>query len=193
MKKIIFFTLIGVLPCCLSAQPRSIGLRLGGNQELSYQHYVGGNEVNIIQIDMGSFYFQGLQATVTYNWMSNGNSPFSTYGGFGVGLGFNWGNNDWYPRFWEKEDPDYAFKYANRDCARRYFFMGVAGQIGIEYKFNTTPVILSLDYRPLIGFDLGKKGIIENDAVKVDPQKRMKINFHTPGLWDFGLAVKYLF
>ena len=112
MKKLCLFLFLSVASVSVvMAQPRSIGLRLGGNQELTFQQYVN-SESNFIQLDAGSFYFSGLQVTVTYNWLSHSlNNPnFSVYGGLGAALGYNWGNNDWYHplRSADKNDPAYA-------------------------------------------------------------------------------------
>ena len=61
MKKLCLFLFLSVASVSIvMAQPRSIGLRLGGNQELTFQQYVN-SESNFIQLDAGSFYFSGLQ------------------------------------------------------------------------------------------------------------------------------------
>ena len=51
------------------------------------------------------------------------------------------------------------------------FDLGVAGEIGIEYRFNTVPIALGIDWRPMLE-------IIDNTQ------------FHAGG---FGLNVRYVF
>ena len=193
MKKLCLFLFLSVASVSVvMAQPRSIGLRLGGNQELTFQQYVN-SESNFVQLDAGSFYFRGLQVTVTYNWLSHSlNNPnFSVYGGLGAALGYNWGDNAWYHplRFADKNDPAYAVKWANRVGVQRYFFTGVVGHLGIEYKFDDVPISISLDYRPLIGIDFGK----EFHPITNEYSDKIKIGYHTPGLWAFALSGRYFF
>ncbi len=193
MKKLCLFLFLSVASVSIvMAQPRSIGLRLGGNQELTFQQYVN-SESNFVQLDAGSFYFRGLQVTVTYNWLSHSlNNPnFSVYGGLGAALGYNWGDNDWYHplRFADKNDTKYSEKWKNRVGIHRYFFTGVVGHLGIEYKFDDVPISISLDYRPLIGIDFGK----EFHPITNEYSDKIKIGYHTPGLWAFALSGRYFF
>lgn len=203
MKKLFLMLFLGtVLSSVAVAQPRSIGLRLGGNQELTIQQYLNGQS-QVLQIDAGMYYgTKGLQATVTYNWFSQSvNSPaFSLYGGFGVALGYSWADNEWYPRFWDTKAADYQTKYNNRIANRRYFFTGVVGQFGIEYKFEDLPISISLDYRPLIGLEIGKAFYPngtnpDKDKTGETPyySKKIRLNYHIPGLWAFGISGRYFF
>lgn len=186
------------------AQPRAIGLRLGGNQELSFQqsiHY----GYRFIQFDVGTYYAnKAIQITWTHNWVSQSinSSAFSVYGGGGIGIGFSINNkdNDWYPRFWDKNATDYAYRWENRKALRRFFLMGIAAQLGIEYRFENIPLSLSIDYRPLFGFEFGKLYYPNGNNPQAGKDgeteyisKRMGIQYHTPGLWAFGLGLKYCF
>lgn len=207
MKRLSFLAFLSIAFVSLAvAQPKAIGLRLGGNQELSYQQFVKGGD-NMLQIDLGSFYFQGLQGTLTYNWYSPTNNPaFGVYYGFGVAGGFSWGDNGWYPKFWDKKDPNYEKRVFETPINRRYWMFGVVGQFGVEYKFDI-PLSISLDYRPMIGAELGKrfypnknnpnyditKSVEENDGETADYSKKLKFTYHTPGLWDFALSIRYTF
>ncbi len=191
MKKIVLTTFaIVAIAVSVVAQPKAIGIRAGGNQELSFQMYTGGYGTNMVQLDFGSYYFTGLQTTLTYNWLSaSSDNAFAAYGGFGAAVGFNWGDNDWYPRFMDKQDPNYLTNLANRKALRRYWFTGVVGQIGLEYRFESIPITISVDYRPLLGIEFGKRYFPET---KLYSDKKA-IMFHTPGIFAFGLSGKYSF
>ena len=196
MKKLILCVLFGLFFMgSLVSQPRNIGLRLGFNQEISYQHYIGGKRSNFLQIDAGSYYASGLQISVTHNWItSTENGNFSFYGGFGIGAGFNWKDNDLYATaLWDKSNPDYKKKYNSIDrwYVRRYFFAGVLGQAGIEYKFDGVPLAISLDYRPMAGFDFGKRWY--PNRIGNEYSSKLGVMFHTSGLWDFGFSIRYVF
>ncbi|MDR0829690.1 MAG: hypothetical protein LBN95_06225 [Prevotellaceae bacterium] len=175
MKKIILIGIFGIAAITATAQPRSIGVRLGINQELSFQQYVR-NEDNIIQFDAGAFAAQGAQVSLTFNWITPAkNSNFASYGGFGVGGGYSAKDNFWY------------YKYKDGATLPSYVFFGITGMIGLEYTFDNIPLAIALDYRPLIGIDVGKKSY--NKITSTDTG----INLHTAGFLQLGLSVKYLF
>ena len=156
MKKL-FLTLAVVLftVAFAFAQPRAIGGRLGYGVDFSYQHSVGKNMVNL---EVGAPAFYGVSAAATHDWIFPINSweeegSWNWYAGVGAGVGF-----DFYPE-------------------HNYFFVGVAGRIGVEYNF-WFPLQLSLDWRPIIGPNFGEH-----------------VDFHYNGLWQGGIAlgVRYLF
>jgi len=208
MKKSTILLIISVLFIGnVFAQPRSIGLRLGGNQELTFQQYVGEGEKAFLQIDLGSFYFKGIQGTVTYNWVSNApHSNFSTFGGFGASVGYSFKDNQWYPNFLNKSSENYQKNLAKAYWFDRYVFLGITGQIGIEYQFGKIPLAISLDYRPLIGVDMtfkGDKSQYEKDAdglripttdgnFKIEKSNKF-LKYHVPGLFAFALSARYVF
>jgi hypothetical protein len=114
----------------------AIGLRLGSDDgfggEISYQRALGGN--NRLEIDLGirnSNDYDGFKATGLYQWLWNIEGGFNWYAGVGGGLANYNGNN-------------------NNDFSETFVF--AAGDIGIEYNFPSTPILLSLDYRPEFGF-----------------------------------------
>lgn len=207
MKRLSFLAFLSIMFVSVAtAQPKSIGLRLGGNQELSYQHFVNLGD-NMLQVDLGSYYFQGLQGTLTYNWYSHTNNPaFGVYYGFGAGAGFSWGDNDWYPKFWDKQDPNYDHRVFTTPANRRYWMFGVLGHFGVEYNFDI-PLSISFDYRPMIGAEIGKRYYPNknNPEYLKDPiaaekkgetpeySKKMKFSYHTPGLWAFAFSIRYTF
>ena len=137
MKKLILLTFC-VFGFAFTAQAQSIadhalGLRLGDNDgfgtEISYQH--GLTENNRLEFDLGWRSRNDVDAfrlTGLYQWVWNLDGGFNWYAGAGGGIG----SVD------NGEDSD--------------FFALVAGDIGIEYDFNI-PLLISLDFRPEIGFN----------------------------------------
>ena len=102
--------------CALNAQ--NLGARIGYGVELSYQHSLGSNR---LELDLGLSDFKGgLGLAGTYQWVNPIESNFSWYAGFGGGLGV-----------WEKS-----------------FGLAALGQLGIEYNFSNAPLQLSFDWRP---------------------------------------------
>ena len=68
-----------------TAQPKAVGLRIGGGAELSYQHSVGSN---FIEADLGLESFKNLGIAATYNFNIAEFGPgISFYAGPGIGLG----------------------------------------------------------------------------------------------------------
>jgi len=128
MKKL--FLIIAIAFCSFSvanAQPRAIGARLGYGAEASYQHNLGSN---FLEADLCFPGFWGLGATATYNfmiaqpkWTSEGTWGF--YAGPGVGL-----------------NTSFEFKA---------LFVGICGQVGLEYFFEKVPIQLAIDWRPTLG------------------------------------------
>ena len=112
-----------------SSSPKALGIRLGNGIEVSYQHSL---RDNFIELDLGLDGFSpNLNATAVYNfmiaqpnWSSRGQWGF--YAGPGLGLGFGLGY-------------DY-----------NYFNAGIIGQVGLEYSF-WFPLQLSIDFRPQLG------------------------------------------
>lgn len=136
MKKIILVAamVLGFAAAAV-AQPRAIGVRIGNGGEVSYQHSLG---ENFLEVDGGlGLGFDGtfnVGATGIYNfmiaqpqWTSQGTWGFYAGPGVGVGLGLGEAN---------------------------YFTLAVAGMVGLEYNFEF-PLQLSLDVRPQIGIGFG--------------------------------------
>ncbi|WP_428740898.1 hypothetical protein [Tenacibaculum sp.] len=162
MKKIFLF--IGFLTLSFftaNAQEISdnaIGLRLGDNDgfgaEISYQRRL--SDSNRLEIDLGlrnGSNYDGFKATGLYQWVWQLENRFNWYAGVGGGLGF-----------WSINNPDPA----GSDFSETFVF--ASGVIGIEYNFDI-PLMISLDFRPEIGF---------NDAYD---------GFNS----DFGLGIRYQF
>jgi len=131
-----------------SAQAQSIaknalGLRLGDNDgfgaEVSYQRGLGDN--NRLELDLGwrdSKYYDAVKLVGLYQWVWNIEGGFNWYAGVGGGVGTFDYNYDGPGPF-------------NNDYDDNGTFLLVAGDIGIEYKFDF-PLQLSLDFRPELYF-----------------------------------------
>lgn len=124
----------------------ALGLRLGDSNgfggEISYQR--GLSENNRLEFDLGwrdGKNYDGFKLAGLYQWVWNIDGGFNWYAGIGGGLGsFNFNNNN------------------GNDFTDTFVF--AAGDIGIEYNFDI-PLLLSLDFRPEIGF--GDKAYNNND------------------------------
>ena len=132
MKKIILVAaLVLGFAAAAAAQPRAIGARLGNGGEVSYQHQLG---ANFLEVDGGlGLGFDGtfnVGATGIYNfmiaqpaWTDRGEWGFYAGPGASVGLGVG--------------EPN-------------HLTLGVAGMVGLEYSF-WFPLQLSIDFRQHIG------------------------------------------
>lgn len=114
----------------------AIGLRLGGGDgfgtEVSYQRALGGN--NRLEVDLGwrsGNDFDGFKLIGLYQWVWLLDGDFNWYAGVGGGFG-SYDNN----------------RNNNNDNET---FAVAAGNIGIEYNFDI-PLMISLDFRPELGF-----------------------------------------
>jgi hypothetical protein len=141
MKKLFLlsFALIGF---AFTAQAQdiadnAIGLRLGDSDgfgaEISYQRALG--DANRLEFDLGwrdGDRYNGFKLAGLYQWVMNLDGNFNWYVGAGGGLG--------------------SFSIDNpggKDITDTFIF--AAGDIGIEYNFDI-PLLISLDFRPEIGF-----------------------------------------
>ena len=169
MKKYLFVALLAVASIAAYAQPRAVGVNLGGWSSLSYQHGFGEKNMLdvaanvILPINSGV----GVGGHVTYDWIDPFNAPvpwnnkgeWHWYMGVGGSGGFNFGGT-------------YGSKTYDS-----WWYAGVAGHIGIEYDF-WFPFQLSLDWRPSLG--VGTNG--------------GNLGFNVPGLWGgIQLGVRYKF
>lgn len=115
----------------------AIGLRLGDNNgfgaEVSYQKSLGDN--NRLELDLGwrdSNNTSGFKLAGLYQWIWNLDGSFNWYAGVGGGVG------------------SYSIDLPNNRSETDTFLLA-AGNIGIEYDFDI-PLLISLDFRPEIGF-----------------------------------------
>ncbi|MBC2845159.1 hypothetical protein [Winogradskyella flava] len=115
----------------------AIGLRIGDDDgfgtEISYQRALGDN--NRLEADLGwrsGNNYDGFKLTGLYQWVWQLDGDFNWYAGAGGGIA------------------TYSVDLPGNDDFDDTFFF-VAGDIGIEYSFDI-PLLLSLDFRPEIGF-----------------------------------------
>lgn len=143
MKKLFLLGVLAIGFSSLSSAQEiadnAIGLRLGDSDgfgtEVSYQRALGDN--NRLEIDLGwrsGKSYDGFKLAGLYQWVWNIDGGFNWYAGVGGGLG-SYDFNDGY-----KDKKDY-----------NETFVFVAGDVGIEYSFDF-PLLLSLDFRPELGF-----------------------------------------
>jgi len=142
MKKI-FLILIVVLSFSLTAEAQkisdnAIGLRLGDNDgigaEINYQRGLSENN----RLEFGLAWrtkddVNALKLTGLYQWVFKLDGNLNWYTGAGGGL-VSTSFDDDFPG-----DPDNETS------------LFIAGDIGIEYNFDM-PIIISLDFRPELGF-----------------------------------------
>lgn len=139
---LIFFCFTAIYFC--AAQPRAIGVRVGYNFELSYQHSL---KNNFLEVDLGStpflthiihnnktgttiYTYGRAQITASYNWIHEMKHNFNWYIGVAAGICYGYGEY-------------YDIMGYNR------FGVPLGAQIGIEHQFSI-PLNLSLDWRPMI-------------------------------------------
>ena len=136
MKKIILAAaLVLGLAAAASAQPRALGVRIGDGAEISHQHTLGNN---FLEVDGGlDFAFDktfSVGATGIYNFMiTEFGDGWSFYAGPGAGVGLGLGE-------------------AN------YLTLSVAGMVGIEYNFDI-PLQIALDFKQHIGLGFNGHGL----------------------------------
>ncbi len=140
MKTLILFAIIALsfstLAYSQSISDNALGLRIGDDDgfgaEISYQRAFGDN--NRGEFDLGwrsGNNFSGFKLAGLYQWVWQLDGNFNWYVGAGGGLG--------------------SFSVENGDQDVNDTFVFGAGDIGIEYDFDF-PLLLSLDFRPEIGF-----------------------------------------
>lgn len=189
MKKFIAIIALALgISAAAIAQPRTAGIRLGYGLDLTYQHYLGEN--NMITADLSlPWTFSGAGLTATYDWINpfNANIPWNNYGGWnwymGVGANVNMGGNS------KRTELVGATTVASTFT----FGFGVAGHIGVEYNFEF-PLSLAIEYTPVLGPGFGNS----TNKVIIPGQGTVKTvdrfaGFGFGGLYHFGLAVRYRF
>jgi hypothetical protein len=145
-KALLTLTLVVAALTLAMAQPRSIGVRLGNAQEVSYQHGFGMD--HMLEIDAGVENIWGkyssATATVTFDWILNFGGNFSIFLGPGAGLTYGFGS------FW-KDEPYWVNDDAFGTNEKKRIGILLGAQFGFEYSFDF-PLILSLDIRPMYNF-----------------------------------------
>jgi opacity protein-like surface antigen len=149
MKKT-FLLLMALTGFAIAVQAQGIadnalGIRLGDNDgfgtEINYQRAL--NESNRLEFGLGwngGNNVDAFKLTGLYQWVFNLDGNFNWYVGAGGGVG----------------QVNYDNKINDNPDDETFFF--AAGDIGIEYDFDI-PLLISLDFRPEIGF-----GNVNNDV-----------------------------
>lgn len=147
MQKILSLSFFFIGFCFLShAQEiadHTIGMRVGDNKgfgvEIAYQHFLEENK----RLDIGLAWHNGTGAyihtyklTGLHQWVWELEDNFNWYAGAGSGIG-------------KLKLERY---YQDIQELKRNTFIFIAGNIGVEYNFIDLPLLLSLDFRPEIGF-----------------------------------------
>lgn len=116
----------------------AIGMRLGGGNyfgaEASYQR--GLSNINRIEADLGLYSYSngsGFNLAGIYHWVWNIESGFNWYAGPGAQIG------------------SWAYRNGYDDGRSTGVYLGVGGQVGVEYNFDEIPLNLSIDSRPMFG------------------------------------------
>lgn len=145
------FSILTFFGAHAQVNPGAFGVRLGGDNfgrgaELSYQHGIG--EANRLEIDLGASFrnyggykTSSLGVSILYHWVWNITDGLNWYIGPGGQIGY--------------------YSYNDNFFGDDGITLAVGGQIGLEYDFNTSfgvPVLLSLDSRPMWGFNEGNNG-----------------------------------
>lgn len=158
MKKL-FLLSITIIAFTLSANSQeiaenAIGLRLGDSDgfgaEISYQRAL--SDYNRLEFGFGwsdKTSYSAMRLVGLYQWVWSLDGNFNWYAGAGGGIGLQ----DWDVKIPGQEN------YKDNET---YIF--VAGDIGIEYNFDI-PLVLSLDFRPEIGFG---DELYDNDDLDFD-------------------------
>ena len=128
-KALVIIAAVMCMAVTASAQSKALGVRLGYGGEVSYQHYMGGD--NFLEADLGWF-SNGFYVSGIYDFVLASEGNFNFYAGPGAQLGATTG-----------EEGEFA--------------IGICGQLGMEYNFNV-PIQLSLDWRPGFNFIGGAFG-----------------------------------
>lgn len=155
MRNLFVFSLVAIgfvfYGSAQNISDNAIGLRLGDSDglgaEISYQRAL--KEDTRLEVDFGwrdGNNYDGFKLAALHQWVWNLDGNFNWYAGIGGGFA--------------------AFSFDNLpagfDDSDSYLF--AAGDIGIEYDFDI-PLLLSLDFRPEIGFG---DDLYDNDDLDFD-------------------------
>lgn len=142
MKKFFIALIVCIWAVSANGQVKNqhaIGARLGGGNtfgsQVTYQY--GLSNYNRLEVDLGfnsNNNGNGFLLAGAYQWVWDIENGFNWYAGPAAALG-SW---------------DYNSKYDGTGDSGAY--LGLGGQIGVEYNFVEVPLNMSLDSMPLFGF-----------------------------------------
>ncbi|MDR2693484.1 MAG: hypothetical protein LBB74_04630 [Chitinispirillales bacterium] len=153
----------GAIGTSAEVQPNALGLRfIGGNLlggEFNYQRamWLFGSK----RLEIGASLWGGdndysiaVSAVPQWHWNISPTAAkggFNWYAGPGIGVGFHSYTYEVYKTVTIPTDPYWA-RVFDRNETKSELYLGIGGQIGIEYDFNAVgaPLNLSIDSRPMI-------------------------------------------
>lgn len=166
IKKIFIITLVMLSSSGLNAQnfSREAGLRGGATSGFTYRHYLNDH---LSYEGILSFRGSGMQFTLLRQIHEGSFVELGQYFhflyGFGAHTGFFF--DDTYKVFGSRE---YFFP------GRKFSpLLGLDGYAGIEYRLESYPVVIGIDYKPYFEFSL--------------------YQFFRLNLWDLAFTIKYRF
>lgn len=148
MKKILLVALSVLLfASAASAQSKALGVRLGGDAEVSFQQWSGNNFIEAdLGLALGSY--GGLRFSAAYDFVLASPGSWNIYLGPGAQVGL--------------------YNYSSKEGAApsNHLGVGLGGQLGAEYQFGGIPLNLSIDWRPMWNF-LGSRGVWSSAAIGI--------------------------
>ena len=126
MKNAMFSMLFLLAVMTASAQPKALGVRMGTEIQLSYEHGVG-TRGDFLEVDMGYELIRLVNLAAAYDFMV-ASPEWTSKGEWGI----------------------YAGPAAKIGGAGVGYYLALGAQAGIEYTFDF-PLQISLDVRPTIG------------------------------------------
>jgi len=166
MKQLLIIGTIAILASQLTAQQTSMGLRCGGLSAVTWKYIdIDGYGVELM--------LGGQDHGMRFTGLIEKYKPVLTDRLAHLFIFTGLGGHSGYSRYrvyesWEKNDIKYYNEYWKTSPVIGGDFI-----LGAEYRFESIPVFLSLDYKPYFEF-FGRK------TFRVD-------------LWDLGFTVRYVF
>ena len=126
IRKVILAAIFTVSALTVSAQPRALGVRMGTEWQVSYEHGIG-SKGDFLEVDIGYELIQLVNLAAAYDFMI-ARPQWTSRGEWGF----------------------YAGPVAKLGCAGLGFYLALGAQVGLEYTFDF-PLQISLDMRPTVG------------------------------------------
>ncbi|MCK5730894.1 MAG: hypothetical protein KAH68_07460 [Draconibacterium sp.] len=153
MKKLLLIVAV-IIASYSYGSAQEVGVRFGdvSGGNVAIDGIFGTGDFNRIHADVSFGNGVGIDVLWDFLYRPLGGEAFNWYAGVGPYIMIGDGNN-------------------GDDNNDGNFDLGVAGEVGLEYRFNSVPIALGVDWRPMLE-------IVDNT------------DFHAGG---FGLNVRYVF
>ncbi len=153
MKKLLLIVAV-IIASYSYGNAQEVGVRFGdvSGGNVAIDGIFGTGDFNRIHADVSFGNGVGIDVLWDFLYRPLGGEAFNWYAGVGPYIMIGDGNN-------------------GDDNNDGNFDLGVAGEVGLEYRFNSVPIALGVDWRPMLE-------IVDNT------------DFHAGG---FGLNVRYVF